>query len=112
MDATFSEIQGKFKQSTKPLYSSSDATAKSLAKLLYSLVYLVFCAMVQLKVVSVKSSPEADQKIERMWKQLHQSISEDWIITYFSPTFGDPDRSSQKFQRVKGDIEVHALLLL
>lgn len=105
MDATFSEIQEIFKQATKKLFSSTTYIVKSLAKLLHSLVYMVFCAMVQLKDLSLHSA-EADKKIERMWIQLHKSVSEDWITTYFSPTFGDPDWTNKAFQKVEGDIEV------
>lgn len=109
MDATFSGVQGIFELASKKLYSSTPATVKLLAELLYSLLTLLFYAMMKLSDISLikpQFATEANQRVERMWLQLHKSISEDWIVTYFSSTFGDPGTYST-FRYAKEDIQVY-----
>lgn len=110
MDATFSETLKLFLLVTPKLYSSSAINAK----LLHSIVSLLLFAVAKLEGVCLNDSKltqEIDKKVEGMWKQLHKSVSDDWIVKYFSAKFGDPYEYEKIFKKSTEDIEVYIVQL-
>jgi hypothetical protein len=99
VEAIFCEVQMILTLTAEKMYRSS---AKVVPKLLNALISMVFSTI--MKFENLKPV-DADRRIGEVWQRIDESVSTNWIVTRFSPEFGNPDKHGS-FQAVKEDIEV------
>lgn len=110
IEATFSEVQKVSFQAIKLLPNRNPVTTRALHLALTLLLYTCakyeeFCSR------ATELSAEADEKVKVtvMLKDLYRSLCDNWIVKFYSPTFGDPDVSSLHY---KPDLEVNLLIMI
>ena len=107
-DTSLDEVLRLLRLVFKKFYSSTTANAK----LLRSVLTLMFYTILKYKEVYLgqPDSCQAEKKIDKIWMDLHKLVAEDWIILYYTETFGDPSYSG--FKTATEDIKVHAIIML
>ena len=89
MLAIFKSVVEKLSYNCEPVY----------ANLLQLVSTLLLHASVKLSNFSVNKPEIINERIEKMWKQIHKSLLNDWFISHYSTMFGG-------FKDAKDDLEV------
>ena len=107
--ATFGEIQEILRLLlTKKISSSAPANA-DLVHLVVSLLFHTSAKVEVMAMNHIECVPEADQLIGKMWSHLTKLVEEHWIVSYFTPTFGEP--GAKKIDSADRDIQVKLIVL-
>lgn len=102
IDAIFRQVQEVFLLVTKKFSNSSPINTK----LLHAVITLLFYAFAMVEEFTTSRTQYISQ-VERltgkMWDHLSKAVEEDWIVSYFTQTFGDP--SYGRFKKSSEDIK-------
>lgn len=108
IEATFGEVQNTFCLVIKKLHDNTPLHTEALHKMLSLLLhtaekYKESCS----KEASVAA--KAERRIEAMFTQVRKSMSDDWIVLYYSQCFGWPTRKLERFTNAEQDVKVYHL---
>ena len=87
IDVIFDEVLTIFKH----VFKNLSRCTPIYAKLLRLVTTLLLHASVKLSNFSVNHIAQPgiiNERIEKMWKQIRKSLSDDWIVSHYSPRFG------------------------
>ena len=98
-DTVLQIVHTAVKKLSSPIPSKVTALHNLLSVLLYSSAKLKECCLSE-----HSRTTTINENLASMWKDLKKLLLDEWIVKYYSPTFGNPTVTN--FRSAKTDIEV------